>query len=571
MAPQDIEARLVVAEGPSSAPAAIDSADPATRPGGPVAQTGAQRYLAQRYRTPTLVALVLLLLVGLPIAVWLDLRQISESLLSRQAGDVNAIISGFRGYYAGHVVHRILASPDHTQVIPNYDDVPGAIPIPATLSLELGRVVSTQQRNIAYRFVSDYPFKNRPAHALDSFERSALASLRQDPTQRPIDVSWSLFTDRVRLVVPVLMEPTCVACHNTHPDSPKRDWKVGDVRGIQEVTISQPLVTNLFAFRYLLLYFLFMAAVGFSFIVLQNRQASTIERINRQLTAANDFLTAVSNKISHYLSPQIFRSIFSGEMDAVIRTERKKLTIFFSDIKDFTAITEQLQPEEMTARLNEYFTEMSAIALAHGGTIDKFIGDAMLIFFGDPESRGAAEDARACLRMAVEMQRRVGELNGRWRRRGIETPFRVRMGINTGYCNVGNFGSRERMEYTIIGAEANLAARLEAIAEPGEIVLSSETYALVRPIAEAHTLPPVLMKGIGRAVTPYMLDGLVDPARDQASVVEKHLRGADLYIDPTMIDPAAAPQIRSLLAEAMTALDRKTAGSEDPRPQPASG
>jgi len=569
MAPQDIEAHLVTAEEPASIRAAIDPSDGAIRPGIPAAQTGTQRYLAQRYRTPILVALVMLLLAGLPVAVWLDLRQISESLLSRQAGDVNAIISGFRGYYASHVVHRILASPGHTQVIPNYDDVPGAIPIPATLSFELGRVVSTQQRNIAYRFVSDYPFKNRPAHTLDDFERGALASLRQDPTQRPIDVSWSLFTDRVRLIVPVLMEPTCVACHNTHPDSPKRDWKVGDVRGIQEVTISQPLVTNLFAFRYLLLYFLFMAAVGFSFIVLQNRQASTIERINRQLTAANDFLTAVSNKISHYLSPQIFRSIFSGEMDAVIRTERKKLTIFFSDIKDFTAITEQLQPEEMTARLNEYFTEMSAIALAHGGTIDKFIGDAMLIFFGDPETKGAAEDARACLRMAVEMQRRVSELNAKWRRRGIETPFLLRMGINTGFCNVGNFGSRERMEYTIIGAEANLAARLEAIAAPGEIVLSCETYALVRPIAEAHPLSPVPMKGIGRAVTPYVLDELLDPARDQASVMEKHLRGADLYIDPTMIDPAAAPQVRSLLAEAMAALDRRTAGREDP--QPASG
>ena len=173
--------------------------------------------------------------------------------------------------------------------------------------------------------------------------------------------------------------------------------------------------------------------------------------------------------------------------------------------------------------------------------------------------------------MAVEMQRRVGELNAKWRRRGIETPFLLRMGINTGYCNVGNFGSKERMEYTIIGAEANLAARLEAIAEPGEIVLSGETYALVRPIAEARPLPLVPMKGIGRAVTPYVLDQLLDPARDQPSVLEKHLRGADLYIDPTMIDPAAAPQIRNVLAEAMTALDRRAAGSEDPRPKPASG
>ena len=98
-------------------------------------------------------------------------------------------------------------------------------------------------------------------------------------------------------------------------------------------------------------------------------------------------------KISKYLSPQIYKSIFSGEKDVVISTERKKLTIFFSDIKDFTATTERLQPEELTQLLNEYFTEMSKIADDHGATIDKFIGDAILAFFGDPETQGAAEDA----------------------------------------------------------------------------------------------------------------------------------------------------------------------------------
>src|SRR5208337_4859398 len=124
--------------------------------------------------------------------------------------------------------------------------------------------------------------------------------------------------------------------------------------------------------------------------------------------------------------------IFSGQRDVTIHTERKKLTIFFSDIKDFTSITERLQPEQITALLNEYFTEMSAITLKHAGTIDKFFGDAMLIFFGDPESKGEAEDARACLRMAVEVQHRLAQLNTKWRNEGIEHPFRVRMGINTG-------------------------------------------------------------------------------------------------------------------------------------------
>ncbi len=100
--------------------------------------------------------------------------------------------------------------------------------------------------------------------------------------------------------------------------------------------------------------------------------------------------------------------------------------------------------------------------MQHGGTVDKFIGDAILVFFGDPETKGAVEDAKACLRMAMDMQRRLGELKAKWRGEGTEEPFLVRMGINTGFCNVGNFGSNDRMDYTIIGAEANLAARLQS-------------------------------------------------------------------------------------------------------------
>src|SRR5258708_34087874 len=126
-------------------------------------------------------------------------------------------------------------------------------------------------------------------------------------------------------------------------------------------------------------------------------------------------MASVTMKISRDLEPQVYKSIFSGERDVTIHTERKKLTIFFSDIKDFTATTERLQPEEITALLNEYFTEMSAIALEHGGAVDKFIGDAILIFFGDPETKGPSEHAKASLRLAVDMHRRLSVLDAKWR------------------------------------------------------------------------------------------------------------------------------------------------------------
>ena len=503
------------------------------------------------------IFLIALLLVGLPIAVWLDLSDLVEANLRRQASDVNSIISSVRHYYANNVVGRILASPGTTKVVHNYKDYPGAIPIPATLSLELGKVVGEQQKNIKYRFVSDYPFQNRTPHAFDEFETDALSRLRQNSNQQLTRISNSIFSDGVRLIAPVMMEQPCVNCHNSHPESPKTDWKVGDVRGIQEVSISQPIAGNIFAFKYLLAYFGLTAAVGTLFITMQRRQAATISGMTAELEAKNDFLDSLSTKISRYLSPQIYRSIFSGQKDVTIHTERKKLTIFFSDIQNFTGITERLQPEQITRLLNDYFTEMSKVALAHGGTIDKFIGDAMLVFFGDPETRGDAEDAKACLRMAIEMQHRIAGLNAAWRQTGIEDPFRVRMGINTGFCNVGNFGSNDRMDYTIIGAEANLAARLQSIAEPGHIVVSYETYALVRDIVVAQQLSPIAMKGISREVNPYAIRSVLDSTGKSVEVFSEHLAGLDFYFNAGMIDSTDAKHVRNVLEDALKALSKQ--------------
>ena len=503
-----------------------------------------------------LILLVLVLLAGLPAAVWLDLRNLTVSTLLRQARDLNSVVTSMRAYYGSNVVGRILDAPGSTQVTHNYEAIPGAIPIPATLSIELGRVISEQQQNISYRFVSDFPFKNRAPHNLDAFEASALAALRKNPNQQLTQVSSSVFSDRVRLIAPVVMGAACVSCHNAHPESPKRDWKVGDVRGIQEITISQAIRSNIFSFKYLLAYFILVAVTGFTFIAVQRRQAATIRGMNRELENTNQFLAALSSKISRYLSPQIYKSIFSGEKDVAIHTERKKLTIFFSDIKDFTAATERLQPEAFTLLLNEYFTEMSAIALKHGGTIDKFIGDAILIFFGDPETKGEAEDARACLRMAAEMQQRLAELHVKWRKAGVEQPFRARMGINTGFCNVGNFGSADRMDYTIQGAEVNLAARLQAIAEPGHIVISYEAYSLVRDMLVAHPLPPITVKGISREIVPYAVEAMLDEAGAKIEIFSEHMAGLDLYLDPRMVQSGSAERVRTLLQEAISALDK---------------
>src|SRR5215218_11387441 len=128
----------------------------------------------------------------------------------------------------------------------------------------------------------------------------------------------------------------------------------------------------------------------------------------------------------------VYSSIFTGQRDVEIASARKKLTIFFSDIVDFTATTDDLESEELTSLLNRYLTEMSKIALEHGATIDKYIGDAFVAFFGDPETRGVRQDAVACVGMAIAMQRRMRELQSEWRDAGLERPFQLRIGVNTG-------------------------------------------------------------------------------------------------------------------------------------------
>lgn len=234
----------------------------------------------------------------------------------------------------------------------------------------------------------------------------------------------------------------------------------------------------------------------------QNLKSQAIE-LEKQRQSFED----LSQKLGKYLSPQVHDAIFSGRQDVQITTRRKKMTVFFSDIRNFTATSESLQPEALTIYLNEYFSLLTRIALKHGATIDKYIGDAMMVFFGDPDSKGEREDAWSCVAMAMEMQEELAQLKAAWRRRGFVDPFQTRMGINTGYCNVGNFGSDQRLTYTIIGAEVNVAARIEAGADPDGILISHETYAHVAEYVRVEHRPSVILKGISRPILTYAVLG----------------------------------------------------------------
>ncbi len=275
-----------------------------------------------------------------------------------------------------------------------------------------------------------------------------------------------------------------------------------------------------------------------------------LEEANGSVTEKNRMLEALSSKLSKYLSPQVYELIFSGAQTVEISAKRKKLTVFFSDIAGFTETTDQLEAEELTDVLNQYLTEMSKIALEHGATIDKYIGDAMLLFFGDPETRGMQQDAKACVMMAIAMQRRMRELEQEWRARGLERPFRMRIGISTGFATVGNFGSRDRMDYTIYGNQVNLAARLQSAAEPGGILLSYETNALVQAIVLTEEYPPMTVKGFVRPINVYKVLGTYQELVDDGRVVLQERDGLRVLVDLTkQVSSEAIKVLEEVLAE----------------------
>jgi len=295
-----------------------------------------------------------------------------------------------------------------------------------------------------------------------------------------------------------------------------------------------------------------------------NRMSADLHRLYRQLEEAkqrsekaselvaerNRMLESLSNQLSKYLSPQVYSSIFSGEQSVEIASKRKKLTVFFSDIADFTGTTDSMESEELTNVLNHYLTEMSKIAIEYGATIDKYVGDAIVAFFGDPETRGVKEDARTCVNMAIAMQQRIQELQFEWLDMGLERPFRVRMGINTGFCTVGNFGSTDRMDYTIIGNEVNLAARLVSHAEIGGILMAHETHALVKDKVLAEEGDTLTVKGFAKPVRTYSVVGHYENLAEEGRIIDKEHDGVRVLVDMKKGDKTAAIQaIEDVLSE----------------------
>ena len=238
------------------------------------------------------------------------------------------------------------------------------------------------------------------------------------------------------------------------------------------------------------------------FLILYYKTLS--DNAEKKLMESNTKLDRATDNLKRYLPLQLVNSIIAGGQVASAISERKKLTIFFSDIKGFTEITDSMEPEELSLMLNEYITEMTAIAHKWEGTIDKFVGDAMMVLFGTSESTDDKEQALKCVKMAIDMQDKMSVLKDKWFRSGIDTLLEIRIGINTGITAVGSFGTADRLSYTAIGGQVNLASRLESLAEPRGILISHSTWGLVNSeIVCQQRKDRIEVKGLNKKILVY--------------------------------------------------------------------
>jgi class 3 adenylate cyclase len=213
-----------------------------------------------------------------------------------------------------------------------------------------------------------------------------------------------------------------------------------------------------------------------------------------------------AQRLRRYLAPQLAEQLLRADVDPARSRERRAITVMFADLRGFTPMVERLEPDVLANVLNRWFEEASTIAFAHGGTIDKFIGDAVMVFFGAPEALGDREQAVRCVRMSLAIQKRVHELGEEFVRLGAAAPLEARIGVASGPATVGSFGATHRSDFTVVGAPVNRAARLEPLAPPGGVLVDERTRDLiagafdVRPGAEAR------LKGFTQPERTFVVD-----------------------------------------------------------------
>jgi adenylate cyclase len=465
--------------------------------------------------------LTLMLCLGGGIALS-NITRLSSNLIQSQAVQNAALyIESFNqaiNLYSDAAADRVRAVglvPTHA-----YLSQEGAIPLPSTFAIELGDRISERNDAISARFYSDYPFPWRQQGGpRDEFEQAALKSLRQNPQQPFSRVERVNGQAVLRYGEASIMQATCVTCHNTHPDSPKTDWEVGNVAGVWE--ISQPLnnlVTQVEATLRETTFTLgglsVLGVFGLTLVIGKLKQAARelegqVQERTLDLTHANADLEQRNQLIrqvfGRYLSNDVVANLLETPEGLKLGGDRRQVTILTSDLRGFTPLSERLQPEEVITILNLYLEHMAEVINKYQGTIDEFMGDGILVLFGAPAVR--ADDALRAVACACEMQLMMGAVNERMQALGLPH-LEMGIGIHTGDVVVGNIGSEKRTKYGIVGSPVNLTYRIESYTRGGQILISEAALKTAGASVKISSQAEVQLKGIQQPITIHEVYGV---------------------------------------------------------------
>jgi adenylate cyclase len=462
----------------------------------------------------TVLLLTVLLCVGVGVALS-SMSALSSHLIRSQAFQNAAQYADYikeaRTLYSAEAVDRIQAVPG-IRVDANYTLQPGGIPLPATYLMELGHRISENQEGVSIRLYSDYPFpwRAKQGGAKDEFERQALSYLRQYPTATFSRVEEFQGRPSLRYAEADTLQPSCVGCHNTRQDSPKKDWKVGDVRGVLEVNMALDryiLETKAgLQGTFIMLAILSGLALSGIAIVIGRLQRSSQELELRvlertaQLQETNQLLGLEQDKserlLLNILPQPIADQLKQGH--TTIADWFGEVTILFADIVGFTQLSAQLPPTTLVNLLNDIFSAFDRLTEKYELEKVKTMGDGYMAVGGLPKQRPDHADAIAL--MALEMQQEMAKFNAKH-----NSELNIRIGINTGPVVAGVIGTK-KFNYDLWGDAVNTASRMESHGIPGTIQVSATTYERLREKFVLEHRGTIEIKGKGAMETYFLVN-----------------------------------------------------------------
>ena len=472
-----------------------------------------QRFLIQLLFKHTVLLLVVLLCAGVTAAV-LNMANLSTHLIEKQALENSMayvqVLQNARSLYSEEVVNKVAKNQEMT-ASHIYADLAKTIPIPATFLIDLGAQISAENSGIKVRLFSDYPFPNRPnGGPRDEFEREALQHLRQNPKVSFYRIDSVKGNRTFRFAQADIMQASCVDCHNAHPYSPKKDWQIGDMRGVLEIAI--PLNNFVVATRkwlhgtFALLAALSMLSVfGIALVIGRLRQTSKelelrVHERTADLKQANQKLADAQEKSESLLLNVLPATIAHRlkEGDSAISDGFTEVTILFADIVNFTALSAQMSPIQLVILLNQIFSAFDRLTEQFGLEKIKTIGDAYMVAGGLPTPR--TDHAEAIAEMALAMRREIAHLS-----QTLKQPLDIRIGINSGPVVAGVIGTKKFI-YDLWGDTVNVASRMESQGQAGGIQIGPATYVRLQGKYTFESRGLIQVKGKGEMET-YWLQG----------------------------------------------------------------